>query len=124
MRYLVSIKGKRRELYFWEEEKTHTFFASQNNLDLERVSSVGYILYNPDTQKWILTGAISWSGDANVQMDKRRVLHYIKKNFEYDEELKSRLTLQWKCIQEKNAQIIKKNTFFDRFFKKSEKVRE
>lgn len=124
MRYLVYIKGKRRELYFWEEEKTHTSFVCQNNLDLERVSSVGYILYNPDMRKWILTGAISWTGDANVHMDKRCVLRYIKKNFEYDEELKSKLTIQWTCIQEKNAQIIKKNPFFSKFFKKTEKVRE
>ena len=81
MRYLVHLNGKEKILYFWEENKTHTTFANEKAINLDKISSVGYVLYNPDIQKWILTGAVSWAGDANVEADKRRVLRYIKKHF-------------------------------------------
>ena len=123
MRYLVHYFGKNRKLYFWEEEKTHISFACENNIDLEKVSSVGYILYNPATKKWILSGAISWTGDANVNADKRMVMRYIKENFEKNDALKTRLTEKWNLTQQKNAEIIKKNPFFASVFKTKEKVR-
>ena len=124
MRYLVHFLGKNRKFYFWEEEeKTHISFACENNIDLEKVSSVVYILYNPEIKKWILSGAISWTEETNVNADKRIVMRYIKENFEKDDELKNRLTEKWSLTQQKNAEILKKNPFFASAFKTKEKVR-
>ena len=115
MRYLVYKKEKSRELFFWEEEKTHTTFANEKNLDLKKVSSVGYVLYNPDKEKWILTGSISWTDASNVETDKKYALQHIKKFFEQDVKLKKRLSPQ---IYQKNAfEENNGNSLFTRFFK-------
>ena len=124
MRYLVHLNGKEKILYFWEENKTHTTFANEKAINLDKISSVGYVLYNPDIQKWILTGAVSWAGDANVEEDKRRVLRYIKKHFSNDSALKERLSAHWYQTQQKNAQIVKEYPFFARFFKTQGKERQ
>lgn len=124
MRYLVHLKNKIKTLYFWEEEKTHTTFAFENGICLEEVSSVGYVLYNPNKKKWILTGAVSWICDANVNADKRHILRHIQKHLNTDEELKKRLSEHWELTQKKNAEIIKKNPQLAVFFKNQGKEME
>lgn len=115
MRYLVYKKEKNKELFFWEGEKTHTTFACEKDLDLKKVSSVGYVLYNPSTEKWILTGTISWIDASNVETDKKDVLKHIKKFFERDCELKKRLSSQTR--QNDAVELNKQNSLFARFFK-------
>ena len=118
MRYLVHLKNKDRTFYFWEEEnKTHTVFACEKGILLEEVSSVGYVLYNPDSKNWILAGAISWSLENTLKKDKKYVLDYIQEHFDKDMKLKKRLSTRWNLTQQKNAAIIKKNPFFAGLFK-------
>lgn len=124
MRYLVHFKNKIRTFYFWEGDKTHTTFTHENTICLEEVTSVGYIFYNPNKKKWILTGAMSWICDANVDADKRHVLRHIQKYLNNDEKLKKRLSAHWEITQKKNAEIIKKNPQITRFFQVLGKEKE
>ena len=108
MRYLVYKQGKDRKIHLWEEDVSHTMYASEHNIDFESVSSVGYVYFNPDDKKWILGGAISWTGEGNVPSDKRKVLAYLKKNCQNDVALIARLSEKWRQIQQQN-EVIKKN---------------
>ena len=125
MRYLVHSEFKEKTLYFWEDpDMTHTAFAYENAICLEEVSSVGYILYNPEEQRWLLTGTISWNGNANLPEDKQKIFQYIQKHFDNDNELKKRLSDKWILTQKKNAEIIKRHPLFARLIKAFEKGRE
>ena len=125
MRYLVIKTNKKRKAFFWQEEtKTHTLFAKEKNIDLEQISSVGYILYNPKTKKWILDGAMSWTGNTNVENDNKYIRNYIKKHFETDILLKERLTDLWYLTQRQNEEIIKSNPLLAALLKRQGKERE
>ncbi|MBE6449356.1 MAG: hypothetical protein E7013_01465 [Alphaproteobacteria bacterium] len=109
MRYLVETEEKQKKIYLWEDDVSHTMYVNAHQIDFEKVSSVGYVYFNPDDKKWILAGAISWTGEGNVPSDKRRVLAYIKQHCQHDVELVARLSEQWKKTQQQNEIITKKN---------------
>ena len=109
MRYLVATEEKQKKIYLWEDEISHTMYVNTHQIDFKNVSSVGYVYFNPDDKKWILAGAISWTGEGNVPSDKRKVLAYVKQNCEKDAELVARLSEKWRQTQQQNEVITKKN---------------
>ena len=119
MRYLVQKLKKQKQIHFWEDENcTHTLYATQNGISLEDVSSVGYIYYDPDNKKWILTGAVSWMLENNAQRDKRHVRAFAIKHFQKDAVFMERLSAQWHNMQKRNEQVKKNNPLLVRFINK------
>ena len=108
MRYLVQNLGKSKQIHLWEEDVPHTVYVREHNISFEHVSSVGYVYFNPEDKKWVLGGAISWTGAGNVPSDKRKVLAYLKKNCQNDVALVARLSEKWHQIQQQN-EVAKKN---------------